>query len=156
NRSDQQTEENAFGKADQQLVYKALVELRNDIGDLKKMLASFLYSAFSGKNVKALPQNIQDEVQDTDISGFNVDVGNAGGSIGVNSFSEADISEENDEGKEIGFTEFFEGDEIPSIEKTEQFLIVQALKKFDGNRRKASEALGISERTLYRKIDQYG
>ncbi len=152
----QQSEESNFGKGDQQLVYKALVELRNDIGDLKKMLASFLYSAFSGKNIKALPQNIQDEVQDTDISGYNVDIGNAGGPIGVNSFSEADISEEDNEEGEAGITDLFEGDEVPSIEKTEQFLIEHALRKFDGNRRKASEALGISERTLYRKLDQYG
>jgi DNA-binding NtrC family response regulator len=35
-------------------------------------------------------------------------------------------------------------------------LIKQALEKYDGNRRKASETLGISERTLYRKLDQYG
>lgn len=155
-RRDREADESPFGKSDQQLVYKALVELRNDIGDLKKMLASFLYSAFSGKNMKALPQNIQDEVQDTDISGFNVDVSNAGGAIGVNTFSEADISEESDKEKDNEFAELFEGDGIPSIEETEQFLIVQALKKFEGNRRKASEALGISERTLYRKIDQYG
>jgi len=51
---------------------------------------------------------------------------------------------------------FFSSDEIPSIEDTEQFLIKKALDKYDGNRRKASEALGISERTLYRKLDQYG
>ena len=51
---------------------------------------------------------------------------------------------------------FFGGDEIPSIEATEQFLIKQALEKYDGNRRRASETLGISERTLYRKLDQYG
>ncbi|HBQ61336.1 MAG TPA: sigma-54-dependent Fis family transcriptional regulator, partial [Balneolaceae bacterium] len=38
----------------------------------------------------------------------------------------------------------------------EKFLIQQALKRFDGNRRKASESLGVSERTLYRKLDQYG
>ena len=28
----------------------------------------------------------------------------------------------------------------------------RALKRFDGNRRKTAEALGISERTLYRKL----
>lgn len=146
----------AFGKGDQQLIYKALVELRSDIGDLKKMLASFLYSTFSGKNLKALPQNIQDEMQNTDMYDVNTNVNETKSEpIGVQSFSDADISEdETTESNE--FNEFFNGDVIPSIEKTEQFLIEQALNKFDGNRRKASEALGISERTLYRKLDQYG
>jgi DNA-binding NtrC family response regulator len=53
-------------------------------------------------------------------------------------------------------TRFFnEREEIPSIEEAEKFLIQKALTKFDGNRRKAADTLGMSERTLYRKIDQY-
>lgn len=149
-------ESGSFGKGDQQLIYKALVELRNDIGDLKKMLASFLYSTFSGKNLKALPQNIQDEMQNSEMYDVNTDVNETKSEpIGVQSFADADISEEETE-ERSEFSEFFNGDMIPSIEKTEQFLIEQALNKFDGNRRKASEALGISERTLYRKLDQYG
>ena len=145
----------AFSDDDQKLIYRALLELRSDISDLKKMLGTFLYSTFSQKNMKALPQNIQDEFQDRDIPDMDIDVGRAADeNIGVQSFTEADISEEDEE--EESFQNFFNGENIPSIEKTEQFLIEQALRKFDGNRRKASEALGISERTLYRKLDQYG
>lgn len=144
-----------FGDGDQQLIYRALVELRNDIGDLKKMIGSFLYSTFSQKNLKALPQNIQDEVQHNSMSDLDIDVSDsANDNIGVQSYSEADISEENNHEAEP-FSQFFNADSIPSIEETEQFLIEQALQKYEGNRRKASEALGISERTLYRKLDQY-
>lgn len=147
----------SFGKGDQQLIYRALVELRNDISDLKKMLGSFLYNAFSGKNLKALAEKFPEDVGEA--SGTDdLDIGAAPSSvtdIGVESYAEADISEEEEEpGSE--FEKFFNGGSIPSIEQTEEFLIEQALKKFDGNRRKASEALGISERTLYRKLDQYG
>jgi len=144
----------AMDDDDQKLIYRALVELRSDISDLKKMLGSFLYSTFSQKNMKALPQNIQDEFQQND--NIDVDIGDAAGEdIGVQSYAEADISQEQEE-EEEAFSAFFNADDIPSIEKTEQFLIEQALRKFEGNRRKASEALGISERTLYRKLDQYG
>ena len=41
---------------------------------------------------------------------------------------------------------------LPSIEDAERALIREALRRFDGNRRETAEALGISERTLYRKI----
>ncbi|MCW9709103.1 sigma-54 interaction domain-containing protein [Fodinibius salsisoli] len=151
----QHTSNGSAGDGDQQLIYRALVELRNDIGDLKKMLGTFLYSTFSQKNLKALPQNIQDEVQHSDISEFDIDVGaTSEENIGVQPFAEADISEE-ENSEEEAFSQFFSAEDIPSIEKTEQFLIEQALQKYDGNRRKASEALGISERTLYRKLDQY-
>jgi len=145
----------AFSDDDQKLIYRALVELQSDISDLKKMLGTFLYSTFSQKNIKALPQNIQNEFDQNDISDINVNVGQASDEdIGVKSFAEADISEE--ETERDAFSKFFNSGDIPSIEKTEQFLIEQALQKFEGNRRKASEALGISERTLYRKLDQYG
>ncbi|MDE5743376.1 MAG: helix-turn-helix domain-containing protein [Bacteroidales bacterium] len=42
-----------------------------------------------------------------------------------------------------------------SLGKREQALIEQALKKHAGNRRKAAEELGVSERTIYRKIKEY-
>ncbi len=151
---EQSSSNGSLGEEDQKLIYRALVELQSDISDLKKMLGSFLYSTFSQKNMKALPQNIQDEFNQGDMSDIDVNVGNAADEdIGVEPYAEADISEETEED---AFTQFFNADDIPSIEKTEQFLIEQALQKFEGNRRKASEALGISERTLYRKLDQYG
>jgi len=144
----------SFKDDDQRLIYRALLELRNDISDLKKMIGTFLYSTFSQKNIKALPQNIQDEFQGGDMPDMDIGVSRAADEdIGVQSFAEADISEEEESDT---FNNFFNTENIPSIEQTEQFLIEQALKKFDGNRRKASEALGISERTLYRKLDQYG
>jgi DNA-binding NtrC family response regulator len=43
-------------------------------------------------------------------------------------------------------------DDLPTLEEAEHELISRALKAFDGNRRKTAEALGISERTLYRKL----
>lgn len=46
-------------------------------------------------------------------------------------------------------------EESLSIEKKEKDLIQRALLKFDHNRKKAAHELGISERTLYRKIKAY-
>jgi DNA-binding NtrC family response regulator len=43
-----------------------------------------------------------------------------------------------------------------SLAHMERTAIKDALARFSGNRRKAAESLGISERTLYRKIKEYG
>lgn len=43
-----------------------------------------------------------------------------------------------------------------TLAELEREQILKALREFQGNRRKASDALGISERTLYRKIKEYG
>ena len=135
-------------RGDQSLIYRALLELQNDMGDLKKMLAKFLYTTFSGKEMKALPPAVQRTIDPNEIkAGYYPDFRTESDSVADNYSDEE--KEKND------FEEFFDDERIPSIEETEKFLIQQALKRFEGNRRKASETLGISERTLYRKLDQY-
>ena len=47
-------------------------------------------------------------------------------------------------------------DEPLSLVQAEKKLIKKALDKYKGNRKKAAKELEISERTLYRKIDEYG
>ncbi|MCC6753308.1 MAG: sigma-54-dependent Fis family transcriptional regulator [Saprospiraceae bacterium] len=46
-------------------------------------------------------------------------------------------------------------EETLSLDEMEKELIAKVLKKFNGKRKDAAEELGISERTLYRKIKQY-
>jgi DNA-binding NtrC family response regulator len=43
-----------------------------------------------------------------------------------------------------------------SLDRIERTAVKEALNRSGGNRRRAAESLGISERTLYRKIKEYG
>jgi len=142
------------GDSDSGLIYRALLEMRTDISDLKKMLAKFLYSTFSDKSIKALPSAIPRDIDPNDISSHLRDQMESE-SLGIRTPAEPVIPDEDTENASE-LDDFFSSDEIPSIEEAEKFLIQQALRRFEGNRRKASEALGVSERTLYRKLDQYG
>ena len=47
-------------------------------------------------------------------------------------------------------------EESLSLEEKEIEMITKALEKFHGKRKQAAVELGISERTLYRKIKEYG
>ena len=49
-----------------------------------------------------------------------------------------------------------ESQETLSLFDQEKILIEKCLKKHNGNRKNASSELGISERTLYRKIKEFG
>jgi len=46
-------------------------------------------------------------------------------------------------------------DSIPTLEEAEKKLILSTLDSLKGNRRKTAQTLGISERTLYRKLNEY-
>ena len=46
--------------------------------------------------------------------------------------------------------------ETLSLEHHEKEMIIKALETHRGKRKDAAKALGISERTLYRKINEYG
>lgn len=43
-----------------------------------------------------------------------------------------------------------------SLEEVEAFLIRKALARFDGNARRAAEALGLSRSAFYRRLQQHG
>ncbi|MGZ5024785.1 MAG: helix-turn-helix domain-containing protein, partial [Chthoniobacterales bacterium] len=43
-----------------------------------------------------------------------------------------------------------------SLEEVEAFLIRKALSRFDGNARKAAEALGLSRSAFYRRLQHHG
>jgi DNA-binding NtrC family response regulator len=43
-----------------------------------------------------------------------------------------------------------------TVDEMEKRMIIQTLEKTKGNRTRAAEKLGISRRTLHRKLNQYG
>ncbi len=167
-----------------ELIYRALLEMSNDIGDLKKMLANLVYSLFSNKNNPQLPallgsggnppsldnvpananSGLPNPLDYTNSKQIKLDHSQNQNALNYTSTPhKGDINGEEFEHydepyqeEEIDFVLQLKGKEIPSLEETEKFLIQKALEIFSGNRRKASETLGISERTLYRKLDQYG
>jgi transcriptional regulator with PAS, ATPase and Fis domain len=65
------------------------------------------------------------------------------------------INEENDEEKMQDIIEAEENTPIATIADMEKNMIINALKRNNGKRAIAAKELGISERTLYRKINDY-
>jgi DNA-binding NtrC family response regulator len=136
---------------DRELVYRALIELRKEISDMKQLMGTFIYSSLGERGQhRALPVAGSNYPDDQPHRSHERDYGMP---IGMNSPEDDEIEQEYDEHEE---NPLLNGDKIPSIEDAEKYLIKKALDKYEGNRRKASEALGMSERTLYRKLDQYG
>lgn len=157
---------------DRHMFYATLLELRTEISDIKKMLGTLIYSQMSGdgKPLRSLPllgapgstdpryqQAYRQQGWSYEDEGFPVEKEHAAASAGrgVRTDDSAEVQHE-DVREQPSLLDYLRKlGEVPSIEQTEKFLIQYALERFDGNRRKTAETLGMSERTLYRKIDQY-
>lgn len=136
------------GHEDREMLYRAIIEMRTELADIKKMVGGLLYSQFrSGPmDTNLLPSSTAGTSNDHPVV---ANTGAQSSSYGSPIETGLDPIFEEDEDLE------FDDHDLPSLEEAEKTLIKKALHIYRGNRRKASEALGVSERTLYRKIDQY-
>jgi transcriptional regulator with PAS, ATPase and Fis domain len=139
------------------ILYKVLFEMRQDITDLKKLVYNIIKDDFKGVSVKnnneTLIKRIYDDMEDVG----EMEEKNADSAIQLNSFYE-NKSNFNLNNKEIEDIEHqIEEEKINdtlSLADKEIELIKKALEKYNGKRKKAAQELGISERTLYRKIKE--
>jgi len=100
-------------QAERELILRALLEMKNDIMEIKHILGQQHQDLSSTLNNRALEATVDTESHDNNKA-------------------------------------------VVPIDEMEQRMIAGALERFEGNRRLAARALKISERTLYRKIKEYG
>ncbi|HLT82374.1 MAG TPA: sigma-54 dependent transcriptional regulator [Cyclobacteriaceae bacterium] len=133
-------EKDAISERD--LLYKVLFDMKRDMVDLKKLvLDMYNNQGKGGQLVKDHPQlfdGLEHEVHKSAPEPVLLKVHS---------------NEEPEEVQDI--THETEDDDSLSIEKKERELIIRALRKNNNKRKYAARDLGISERTLYRKIKQY-
>ena len=132
--------------SEREIMYKILFDMRNDINDLKKLTLDLLKNNNSDKvqeENKHLIQKIYKEKQFKEQEENHVEV------VRINE------TYNNLEDEDYPFTETIDADESLSIQDKEIELIKKSLERNNGKRKLAAKELGISERTLYRKIKQY-
>ena len=131
--------ENNENYSERDLLYKILFDVKNDVNELKKLINSIL-----SKNSKIEVSENQKKLLTTN-------------SLNINS-NELTVENKNLKEKENAYqvvTEIYNENESLSIEEKEKELIIKALSKNKNKRKSAAKDLGISERTLYRKIKHY-
>jgi transcriptional regulator with PAS, ATPase and Fis domain len=137
------------GFTDRDLLYKILFDMRDDVTELKRLLGYVIDKTGISGNLDASSLKVLKEK----------DALKTHESIKERVFSsdEPIIIEDghlhNDE-EEVQDPEVYV--ESLSIQDKEKDLIQKALQKYNGRRKNAAQELGISERTLYRKIKAYG
>jgi len=132
------------GLSERDILYKVLFDMKKDFNELKKLVLETV------PNQSKVSQLVKDHPELFD--GIETEQnGAASEHVVLNLPSQS--TEPHDE--EIHDISHVTEDESLSIEKKEKELIIRALRKNNNKRKYAARDLGISERTLYRKIKQY-
>jgi transcriptional regulator with PAS, ATPase and Fis domain len=128
--------------SEREILYKVLFEMRKDLNDLKKMvLESVAHPEAPVQPTDAMMQSFKNLYQDSPQP--------TAPEPPIQMYHPVAESDNDD---------FFDGEifeEELSLQKKEEDLIRKALDKHKGRRKNAAKELGISERTLYRKIKEY-
>jgi DNA-binding NtrC family response regulator len=132
--------------SEREILYKILFDMKGDMNDLKKLV----YDLIRGGDT-------------------NVTFHESNSRVIKNLFREADKEENVAKSPETASVEFSQHQGRNDIQDTEEIIeesfsladkevemINKALEKYNGKRKMAANELGISERTLYRKIKEYG
>jgi len=145
-------DESSSGKADlsdREILYKVLFDMRRDVTEMKKIIIGLLQnnSDLSTNEKSAIISKYNNDVQDT--KGF------AHPGETQSNFAEQQPVVDDSYGYQEPIQDHIEIEESLSLEEREIELIKKALIKHNNKRKYAAKELGISERTLYRKIKEY-
>ena len=143
---DEKKEDNSSFSSEREILYKVLFDMKNDLNDLKKLTLE-LMQGDSSTEVKEKNQGLIEKIYGEDESKTD--------SNNIDFKSDIDIEVNPKIDNSFDYAETIEEEETLSLHDKEVEMIKQALIRTNGRRKNAAKELGISERTLYRKIKQH-
>ena len=134
--------------SEREILYKVLFDMKNDLNDLKKLTLELMNQETS-EAVQEKNQNLINKIYGSNSSeekSQNIE------SLAVDNQYQETVHESEES---YDYAETIVEEEPLSLLQKEIEMIKTALERSQGKRKLAAEELGISERTLYRKIKQY-
>ncbi len=134
--------------SEREILYKILFDMKSDMNELKKVVKELIATKNTNNNLtEHQKQVIETQYPDKTFDNIN----------NVENYSNNNFNENKDvnDSNNIQDTEEVIEENLSLADK-EKELIFKALEKHENKRKQASEELGISERTLYRKLKEYG
>lgn len=148
---------------EREILYKVLFDMKADLTDLKKLTLELMNNSNSSQVQETNKSLIQRIYGQNDEPATNNPLPNR--SIALAEHASAPVATtkptqqqeevEDDDENEYLIAETVDEEDSLRLEEKEIQLIKKALERNSGKRKAAADELGISERTLYRKIKQY-
>jgi transcriptional regulator with PAS, ATPase and Fis domain len=145
---------------EREILYKVLFDMQRDVNDLKKLTMELMKTGNANKvqeENSSLIKKIYSQEQNNEAVLAAIVEEEPNGNPMANKVEVLDMPNSEAELRKgnYDFVEDVKEEESLSLQEKELELIKKSLEKYDGKRKDAADELGISERTLYRKIKQY-
>ena len=145
---------------EREILYKVLFDMQKDVNDLKKLTMELMKTGNATKvkeENSTLIKKIYNPEQNNEATLAAIVEQEPNHHPISNEVEVLDMPSKESELKKgnYDFVEEVKEEESLSLQEKELELIKKSLEKYDGKRKDAADELGISERTLYRKIKQY-
>ncbi|MFV5688536.1 sigma-54 interaction domain-containing protein [Flavobacterium sp. ZT3R25] len=137
---------------EREILYKVLFDMKSDLHDLKKLTLELMQSGSS--KVQETNQNLIKKIYGSQENDSEIDFEEEPRTALITTPNKEERYQENDDSYLFAET-IEEEEEILRLEQKEIEMIKKSLEKNKGKRKAAADELGISERTLYRKIKQF-
>jgi transcriptional regulator with PAS, ATPase and Fis domain len=131
--------------SERDILYKVLFDMKKDMLDLKKLVAEIIQNNGNGSQLSVNPQALNQLYTDIELQPTATELPGS---------PTLTIHQPGTEPQHFDILQHEEEEESLSLIDKESDLIKKALKKHRGKRKLAAQELGISERTLYRKIKE--
>ncbi|MDC1312391.1 sigma-54 dependent transcriptional regulator [Flavobacteriaceae bacterium] len=145
---------------EREILYKVLFDMQRDVNDLKKLTMELMKTGNANKvqeENSSLIKKIYNQDQNNEAVLAAIVEEEPNDNPMANKVEVLDMPNSDAELRKgnYDFVEDVKEEESLSLQEKELELIKKSLEKYDGKRKDAADELGISERTLYRKIKQY-
>lgn len=144
---------NSDFSSEREILYKILFDMKSDLNDLKKLTLELMENGNNAtvrkENESLIKKIYSDDEEETDYEGAE----EITAILQIPEHTTSELIDNTDD--KYHFAEDVEEEETLSLQEKELELIQKSLDRHSGKRKAAAQELGISERTLYRKIKQY-
>lgn len=137
---------------EREILYKVLFDMKSDLHDLKKLTLELMQNG--GAKVQETNSHLIKKIYGSNKEDDNeIDFEEEPRTAVITTQNDENNYQEQEDNYQ--FTENVEEEEVLRLEQKEIEMIKKSLEKNKGKRKMAADELGISERTLYRKIKQF-
>ncbi len=136
---------------EREILYKVLFDMKSDLNDLKKLTLELMQNGVT--KVQETNSNLIKKIYGSNADDSEIDFEEEPRADVIT--TQIDENNYQDQEDNFQFAESVEEEEVLKLEQKEVEMIKKSLEKNKGKRKIAADELGISERTLYRKIKQF-